>query len=309
MFYLTPSDVLRKGLCCIGVDLKLQEKWSEERKETTFHAHFGSLSDVITFIWCDLQTTSITAARLTEKDMSEEGFVRFMLAMYFLWTYPKNAHVLISQFGFLVCLRYVQGKELWYWPTKIASLKEEKIREHPRLHQDDTAHIAVGVDGVNYAAWELKHPEFPVDQEAFDHKHGCCGFSYEVVCEIYFSQIVHISGPHKAGKNDKTKFKRKDGYRDKMSRGPFKLAVADRGYIDKDCMPFLCIPNSLDSPELAAFKSRARCRHETLNGRFNNFKILQDKFRHGMDRHKIAFEAVCVIVQYQMDHGAPLFKM
>lgn len=96
MFYLTPSDVLRKGLCCIGVDLKLQEKWSGERKETTFHAHFGSLSDVITFIWFDLQTTSITAARLTEKDMSEEGFVRFMLAMYFLWTYPKNAHALIS---------------------------------------------------------------------------------------------------------------------------------------------------------------------------------------------------------------------
>ena len=85
-----------------------------------------------------------------------------------------------------------------------------------------------------------------------------------------------------------------------------KLGVADGGYEDAT---FLCLPNSLDSDDLKKFKSKARCRHESLNGRLHNFKILQDKFRHGMDCHKIAFEAVAVIVQYQMDNGAPLFEV
>jgi hypothetical protein len=46
-----------------------------------------------------------------------------------------------------------------------------------------------------------------------------------------------------------------------------------------------------------------------LNGRLCNFKILQDKFWHGMKHRKIAFKAVAVIVQYQMGNGSPLFEV
>lgn len=89
------------------------------------------------------------------------------------------------------------------------------------------------------------------------------------------------------------------------------MGIANGGYEmgeEKD-MGFLCLPNTMDSRELKRFKSRARCRHESLNGRLNNFKILQDKFRHGMKCHGIAFEAVAVIIQYQMDNGAPIFDV
>ena len=37
----------------------------------------------------------------------------------------------------------------------------------------------------------------------------------------------------------------------------------------------------------------------------SNAIVLQ--FRHGNDMFAIAFEAVCVIVQYQLDNGSPLF--
>jgi hypothetical protein len=90
---------------------------------------------------------------------------------------------------------------------------------------------------------------------------------------------------------------------------PGKLAIADRGYISagRDEQAMLSTPNDLDDERVAKFKSRARARHESFNGRLKFFDILQNTFRHGEARHKIAFEAVCVIVQYQMDNGSPLF--
>eukprot|EP00978_Attheya_sp_CCMP212_P028611 scaffold99283_cov37-Attheya_sp.AAC.2 len=55
----------------------------------------------------------------------------------------------------------------------------------------------------------------------------------------------------------------------------------------------LSVPSHLDSKELYNFKSRARLRHETMS----------DTFRHGKEKMKLAFEAVTVTVQYQMDNG------
>jgi hypothetical protein len=66
--------------------------------------------------------------------------------------------------------------------------------------------------------------------------------------------------------------------------------------------------NSLDDDEVRIFKNRARMRHETFNGRLKHFDILGLPFRHTeMRQHKAAFEAVAVIVQYQMENGYPLF--
>jgi len=110
------------------------------------------------------------------------------------------------------------------------------------------------------------------------------------------------------GRNDKDVFGERNGLRDRLANGPGKMAVADGGYDKEQDMAFLCIPNSLNSRELREFQSRACCHHESLNGQLCNFKILQDKFRHGLKCHQIAWEAVAVIVQYQMDHGAPSLK-
>lgn len=70
-----------------------------------------------------------------------------------------------------------------------------------------------------------------------------------------------------------------------VKKGCGKMGIADRGYAhgaSGDGIHYLAIPSNLDSTELANFKSRARCHHETRPwmGRFKNFKILQDKFCH-----------------------------
>jgi hypothetical protein len=58
------------------------------------------------------------------------------------------------------------------------------------------------------------------------------------------------------------------------------MGIADGGYemAETENMGFLCFPNNMNSQELRHFKSWAHCHHESLNGRLNNFKILQDNF-------------------------------
>jgi hypothetical protein len=66
----------------------------------------------------------------------------------------------------------------------------------------------------------------------------------------------------------------------------------------------------MDSKVLANFKARARCHHETFNGRLKFFKALLDTFHHNpSNRHVHMFKAVCVIVQYQMDNGEKSFNI
>ena len=43
-------------------------------------------------------------------------------------------------------------------------------------------------------------------------------------------------------------------------------------------------------------------------GRLKTFKSISGKFRNGLGKHK-DFEAVCVIAQYQMENGSPLYDV
>ena len=77
-------------------------------------------------------------------------------------------------------------------------------------------------------------------------------------------------------------------------------------------MKTLSIRNDLDSPELRKFKRRVRARHENFNARIKNFNVLNSAFRAKKDRfakHKAAFEAVCVLVQFDMEFDSPLFSV
>jgi hypothetical protein len=69
------------------------------------------------------------------------------------------------------------------------------------------------------------------------------------------------------------------------------------------------------SKEFCQFIARAKDRQESFNSRLKAFNVLSARFRHGsstkdkMDRHKACVEAICVLVQYDMDNGYPLFQV
>jgi hypothetical protein len=102
---------------------------------------------------------------------------------------------------------------------------------------------------------------------------------------------------------DLVNFKVPNGLKSKIPAG--KKVVADRIYRDPVC----AIRNPQDTPEVRKFKRRARARHETFNGCLKNFKVIAEKFRHGPAKHKAVFEAVCVITQYELENGHPLFDI
>ena len=63
------------------------------------------------------------------------------------------------------------------------------------------------------------------------------------------------------------------------------------------------------------FFARAKSRQETLHSRLKFFKILDGRFRHRkgseekMKYHKTCFEAVLILVQYDLENGHPLFEI
>ena len=142
------------------------------------------------------------------------------------------------------------------------------------------------------------------DPKYYSHKFNEAGLNYELGISIFENMLVWLNGPFEAGSPDITVFRTK-GLKDKMPKG--KKAIGDKGYRGEKRM--ISTPNAHDPEELRKFKSRARARHESFNARIKNFRCLDTKFRHGLAKHKVAFEAVCVIIQYQLENGSPLFEV
>jgi hypothetical protein len=100
-------------------------------------------------------------------------------------------------------------------------------------------------------------------------------------------------------------FRKPNGLKTKIPIG--KRGIADHGYKKEE--EKLAIRNGLDSQAVEKFKSRALARHESFNGRIKEYACLSGVFRHGVDKRKAVFQAVCVLTQYNMENGHPLFEV
>jgi len=274
---LKPCEVREKGLEYVGFVARTK---SERHREKRFRSFYGSSS----------------------LGPEKTGFKHFLMAVHFLWAYPKNAEILATQFR--VSSKYSQGKHLWKWVTKIQAMKQKVIT----WECIGSERFPISVDGVDCRVWEpRKDCQFPIDPTYSSHKFKHAAFKYELGVSVYHPKLVWINGPFKGGTSDITIFQ------SALNRkiGKQKKAIADRGYncSNPDDAKKLATPNDSDSKELKKFKSRARARHETLNSRIKNFACTAETFRHGMEKHKASFEAVCVMVQYQMDNGAHIFAV
>lgn len=85
------------------------------------------------------------------------------------------------------------------------------------------------------------------------------------------------------------------------------MALGDQGY--RGFPEKVHTKDALDSREVRKFKNRVAARHETFNGRIKNFASLANRWRHGLEKHKIVLEAICIICQYDIDNGRPLFEV
>jgi hypothetical protein len=312
---LSPKEVLIYGLQFLGIRYS---RWSESTRIREFHRHYGSSPLDLADIWYDLTIGDHlpTELKLSGNEKNEKGLKRYMMTHHWLWAYPKNSSMLASRFK--CSERSCRGEPVWRWVKRIAAMKAKKIRWEHAANEEHLEIFSISDDGTDFKLQEWKHATLPRDNAGCSHKMKHAAAKYEVVLSVHRAKVVHIAGPFKGGTHDLEMF-RQGGLKEKLThlnrtlRGirRVKLCLADRGYHSKqnDEACLFSLPNGFDSKALNNYKSRGRLRHETFNGRIKNFKCLSDTFRHGFKKHKDVFEAVVVIVQYQMDNGSPIFEV
>ena len=87
---------------------------------------------------------------------------------------------------------------------------------------------------------------------------------------------------------------------------PGEKVIADMGYRG-DIKVFTKLDAA--TPEKRQIIQRIRARHETINRRIKTWMILGGKYRHGLNKHGIIFQAVLVIEQLSMENGHPPFQI
>ncbi|CAJ1939791.1 unnamed protein product [Cylindrotheca closterium] len=217
---------------------------------------------------------------------------------HLLWTlcFLKNycsEPVMVRLVGFVDPKTF--RKWVWIFIPAIAAQRVDVIKWIRRFEEWDHQTVCViTVDGVDCAIQE----PWPFDEAIFSKKLNGPGYKYEIGICIATGVIVWVNGPFKAGKNDKTIFE-EDGLMNALCDN--ECVEVDMGYQGLD---ELKNPKMYQTQKAGKQKSKARARHENVNGELKKFAVLDQVFRHDpLTKHKCCFEAVAVICQMRHDQG------
>lgn len=308
MKLLSTDEILDWGLDLVGFPTNGGAVKRSTRLRR-FKAHYGSNPIVISELFEALQTTDIEEARIEVK--ANKDVDNFLLSIYYLKVYPVEERM-AGAFG---KHEDTVRKWIWYYIERIQALLPEVIFWPEEWNEPDDSFdvpvFLISVDGTHCRINEPHHPLWSKNPKYYSHKFNKAALNYEVALSVYENKVVWIKGPYKASTHDITIFAGEDGeggecLMDKIPEG--HLAIADRGY-NKLTLDMIATPNRQDDPDVKKFKSRARARQESFNCRLKNYGALDDRFRHGEKKHKAVFEAICVICQFQLNFGSPLFEV
>ena len=84
-----------------------------------------------------------------------------------------------------------------------------------------------------------------------------------------------------------------------------ELVVADKAYIDIKAITPYTAKNKVHKRQMAL----ARARHENVNGKFKEWQILAQCYRHDINKHHIPARAVFVLTQIAFDEGRKCFEV
>jgi hypothetical protein len=176
-----------------------------------------------------------------------------------------------------------------------------KILWSNRLRFDNGSMCKVSVDGTDFRI------ETPAGQgrKYYSHKFKKSGLRYEVGISIQAGDIVWVNGPFPCGEWPDIKIFRKD----LIKMLPFGEAVeADDGYRGE---PYsVRLPNETGGSKVHKKKKQdVRSRHESCNKRFKEWDVLNQVFRHGLERHRNVFLAVAALTQINIRKGNPLWQV
>lgn len=277
---------------------------SKEKQDEEMLSFYGTPAAVLANQWEMLCTSEDPLLRLQNKEKSFTGFKSFLRAHFWLWARPRNTMIFAAAFREKSWQCY--GHELWDWIERIAALLDEVVAWDDELSQAQCTYVAT-IDGVDFASWEVKHPEKTQDPQFWTYKYNRCGFRYMIAVSVYQNKIIGVYGPFRGA------YPEIDIFREFVkSKATNKLVIADKGNKDKldanDKM-ILALPNPAEHKDLQKFKARALSRHETVNGRMKKYESLAKLWSHGMEKHGLAVRAIVATIQCRMDEGSELFPV
>jgi hypothetical protein len=297
-YEMNAKAVMSFGLEMVGFGAKRQnvrDKLNVQR----FRSHFGISPEAIVDIIADMKHG---------KKRDDTLLSHLMMTLCWLKLY-ETEHVMSGRWGF--------GEEFCrdtvkHVATRLQRLKAKKIKFGPF----DSERIYLGtVDCVHFETNEFRTDP---NSKWYSHKHNGAGVSYEVVVDICRDRILWTAGPKPASTHDITFFRGgtqvstnrqkneatwdKNAFYFQVPEG--KKLIGDSGYKGEPSK----LSTSVDehSDKVKEFFARSKSRQETINTRLKSFNVLSGRFRHGkgvenkLEAHQRVFEAVCVLVQYDL---------
>ena len=128
---------------------------------------------------------------------------------------------------------------------------------------------------------------------------------YEIGVSIIGGELIWFQGSHPTGCfNDIAIFNKVLCH----FLEPGERVEADNGYVgaaDK----IKCPDNPCNPMENEGVQSRARYCHETINGHFKTWGILQHRYHHDIRRHGKVFRVIAIMTQLAISNCSPLFSV
>jgi len=295
------DKVLRDGLIFAGFTDERIARCGEKRKIDRFKGQYGVGPKTVASFMVDLFHKHPS---LKYKDV--------FMTLNWLKTYLVS-HVMAAIWE--RCEEYI-NPVLEEYIARFASLKEGKIRLD---RFNDEAIIVFSIDACHFMVDEMA---LDPSNRWYDFKKGGAGLKYEVALSIHSNEIIWIRGPLEASIHDISMFRgytTKDKKKKKVDKDAFisripagKKGVGDSGYSGE--------PNKIittrkgQSAEMKRWLGRVKSRQESFFSRVKSFDIMKNRFRHGkrgtkdkMNRHKLCFESVVVLLAYDIEIN-PLFE-
>jgi len=299
LLHITPEQFLLLGLELAGFGPNRLVRMTPKSKLSRFLGFYGTWPEVLTVIFDDLQTTDIDKAAI-EGPSSKDFLITFH------WLACYNTETVMSAL-FKMDEKTLRNKIRKYVNAIHGFIVTKIIM--PDLNTVPET-LPLTVDGVHCRMFE-QHMRPNRKWKSF--KLSIPGLAYELGVAVFASKIIWIAGPRRGGTRDIDIFNEPGGLASLIPAG--KKAIVDKGYpgVSEKVSQKL---RNFDGDEVYHFKNQALARHETVNSRIKRFSILSDRFRHRGSRlgntedyHKVVFETVCVIVQYEFDNGHPVFDI
>ena len=207
-------------------------------------------------------------------------------------------------------IRVCQSMQMSFLPNIRSSPPPRRRRSQTQINFEDRKLYDVGndclmtIDGTDFRVPQTG--EAKTGNWFASHKYaGKSALRYEIGVSIIGGDLVWIQGPYPAGRfNDIAIFNKV--LRHFLEEG--ERVEADNGYVgatDK----IKCPDNPCNPAENEGMQSRARYRHETINGRFKSWGILRQTYRHDIRRHGEVFRAIAIMTQLAISNGSPLFEV